>query len=90
MQKSFSSLKARLLVSILSIIIVSNLFLVCFLFVNSRNELMKSLAEQNSNFTYSTALQIHNINDREYKMLDSLSKLPLIRDESVDIRKNGK
>lgn len=86
-KKLFSSLKARLLVSILSIIIVSNLFLVCFLFVNSRNELMKSLAEQNSNFTYSTALQIHNINDREYKMLDSLSKLPLIRDESVDIRK---
>lgn len=86
-KKLFSSLKARLLLSILSIIIVSNLFLVCFLFVNSRNELMKSLAEQNSSFTYSTALQIHNINDREYKMLDSLSKLPLIRDESVDIRK---
>lgn len=82
----FSSLKVRLLVFILAIIIVSNLFLVGFLFVNSRSELIKSLSEQNTNFTYSTALQIHNINDREYKMLDSISKLPVIRDASVDLR----
>ena len=56
MQQNFVSLKIKLSVSILTIIIVSNLFLVTFLYKKSRAELINSIQKNNSQFTYSTAV----------------------------------
>ncbi|MDD7699351.1 MAG: hypothetical protein PUJ61_08360, partial [Spirochaetia bacterium] len=80
------SLKVKLSVSILTIIIVSNLFLVTFLYKKSRAELINSIQKNNTQFTYSTAIEIQNINDKEYKMLSSLANIPLIRDPDVDLK----
>lgn len=80
------SLKVKLSVSILTIIIVSNLFLVTFLYKKSRAELINSIQKNNTQFTYSTAIEIQNINDKEYKMLSSLANIPSIRDPDVDLK----
>ena len=80
------SLKVKLSVSILTIIIVSNLFLVTFLYKKSRAELINSIQKNNTQLTYSTAIEIQNINDKEYKMLSSLANIPSIRDPDVDLK----
>lgn len=80
------SLKARLLIAILTIIVLANVILVTFMYSSSKNELINSVTESNTNIAKTTAKQIHNINDREYKMLNALASLPSIKDSSIDLK----
>ena len=84
--KNALSLRLKIVVSILAIIIVSNLFLVLFLYGKSKSELVSSILKSSGQSAHSTALEIGSINDMEYKMLSSLAGLPVIRDDNVDLK----
>ena len=84
--KTAFSLRLKIVVSILAIIIVSNLFLVLFLYGKSKSELVSSILKSSGQSAHSTALEIGSINDLEYKMLSSLAGLPVIRDDNVDLK----
>ena len=63
--KNALSLRLKIVVSILAIIIVSNLFLVLFLYGKSKSELVSSILKSSGQSAHSTALEIGSINDLE-------------------------
>ena len=70
--------------------IILDLALTCFavsgfLYVKSKHILSEAVDEGNLNLARGTASDIFNINDREFKMLESLANLDVIRDPDVDM-----
>ena len=85
MGKGFS-LKNKLIILVLILIIFTNSFLAIFFYTDSKKQLVESVLTTEYEFTRATALEIHNINDKEYKMLETLANLPEIRDLEVDLK----
>ena len=56
------------------------------MYSNSKTQIINSILETEAEFTRATAMEIHNINDKEYKMLETLANLPEIRDLDVDLK----
>ncbi len=56
-----------------------------FSYKKARSELTAAVVTSNYNLAHATASDIFNINDRELKMLTSLSKLSVIQDPEVDL-----
>ena len=80
------SIRKKLLILVLTLIVISNSVLALFLYSDSKTQLISSVLETEFEFTRATALEIHNINEKEYKMLETLANLPEIRDLSVDLK----
>ena len=85
MGKGFS-LKNKLIILVLILIIFTNSFLAIFFYTDSKKQLVESVLTTEYEFTRATALEIHNINDKEYKMLETLANIPEIRDLDVDLK----
>ncbi len=79
------SIRTKLIVMIISTFIVSSGLMIWQAYVMSMNELKESVETGLATMAQETAAEIHNINDREVKMLESLAKLPMIRDPNVDL-----
>lgn len=80
------SIKSRLTFFVLLLIVFTNCFLAFILYSNSKTQIINSILETEAEFTRATAMEIHNINDKEYKMLATLANLPEIRDLDVDLK----
>ncbi len=79
------SIKTKLIVMIISTFIVIAGIMIMQAYKISMKELKSSVEQQLTDLAHATSAEIHNINDREVRMLESLAKLPMIRSEEVDI-----
>ncbi|HAK69603.1 MAG TPA: methyl-accepting chemotaxis protein [Treponema sp.] len=79
------SMRAKLSLWILGIIILSNVIFVSISYSVAKKEITTAVEEENKNLALATASQISNVNEREYKMLEALASLSIIKDPSVDL-----
>ncbi len=80
------SLKSKFLLAILGIVIVSNFAIGAITLTIARNALTKSVNSDLSNITRSIAIQFEEINNREFRMLTTISTINYVRDTSVPIK----
>ncbi len=83
-------LKAKINGAVLAVIVLTCAIVVIFSYHKSKQELTQSVAAGNKSLALATAEQIHTINAREFKMLESLAKLSTIRDRTVDMHDKWK
>ena len=86
MKVSQIGIRAKINLSIILDLMLTCFAVSAFLYVNSKHQLENAVSEGNLNLARGTASDIFNINDREFKMLESLAKLDIIRNTQVDMR----
>ena len=79
------SLKTKIGLWMLGIIVLASVILVMLSYTVSKTELDKAVREESLNLAHATASEIFSVNEREYKMLDGLANLSTIRDPDVDL-----
>ncbi len=79
-------IRTKITVSFLSSILVTVFLIVGFSYIKSSNELKNSVEVGNISLAETVAAKINLINEREFKMLLSVANMPLMKDESVDLR----
>ena len=79
------SLKTKIGLWMLGIIVLASVILVMLSYTVSKTELDKAVKEESLNLAHATASEIFSVNEREYKMLDGLANLSTIRDPDVDL-----
>ena len=79
-------IKTKITVSFLSLLFISALFIVSFSYIKSQTELTKAVDVGNISIAETVAAKINLINQREFKMLVSVTNMPLMKDENVDLR----
>jgi hypothetical protein len=78
-------IKGKINLAFLSVIFLASAGIVVFSFIMSSRELSSQVDIGNMNLAHAAASDIHNLNDREMKMLQSLANLSTIRDSEVDL-----
>lgn len=78
-------IKLRINLSVIIILCVTSFLIITFAYRNSKMELVNSVDKGNLQIAKTVASQINTINEREFKMLESLANLTFIRDETVDM-----
>ena len=78
-------IKGKINMAFLSVIFLASAGIVVFSYIMSSRELSAQVDIGNMNLAHATASDIHNLNDREMKMLQSLANLSTIRDTEVDL-----
>ncbi len=79
------SIRTKLIIMIISTFIISSGLMILQAYRRSMSELKESVETGLTTLAQETAAEIHNINDREVKMLEALSKMPMMRDPNVDL-----
>ncbi len=78
-------LKGKINLAIVAVILVTSVCIVVLSWRKSSKELARAVEIGNMDLVHATASDIFNLNDREFKMLESLANLTYIRDTSVDL-----
>ena len=79
-------IKTKITVSLLSLVFLTASLIVVFSYVKSSSELKKAVEAGNISIAETVATKIQLINEKEFKMLTSVVNMPLMKDESVDLR----
>lgn len=79
-------LKGKINLAIIAIILMTSSLIVLFSYQKSSSELTAAIETGNLDLAHAVAAEIQNINNSEFKMLDSLANLSVIRDRDVDMR----
>ncbi len=79
-------LKAKINISIIAVLILACVLISSFSYKKSKTELTAAVYVSNKNLAHATSSDIYNLNDREFKMLESLANLSIIRDPNVDMK----
>ena len=82
----FKSLKSKFLIAILGIVIISNFVIGTIILSIARNALTKSVNSDLTNIARSIAIQFEEINNREFRMLTTISTMNYVRDTSIPIK----
>ncbi len=83
-------LKSKINVSLISVIVVASVTIIFFAYLKSRQELKASVDTGNLSLAHATASDIYVINARQFKMLESLANLSVVRDPEVDMYEKWK
>ena len=78
-------LKAKINIALTGIILLSTSLIVVFSYQKSRSELMQAVETGNTNLVHAAASDINVINEREFKMLESMANLSVIRNPDIDM-----
>lgn len=78
-------IKGKINLAFLSVIILASAGITIFSYRKSSAELKTAVDTGNMSLARATASDVFNVNDREFKQLQALSKLSLIRDPDVDL-----
>lgn len=79
-------LKGKINLAIIAVILLASSCIVLFSYKKSSAELTAAIETGNLDLAHAAAAEIQNINNREFKMLESLANLSIIRDRSIDMR----
>lgn len=77
------SLKTKLLIVLLSIVVVSNSLIGTASHFISKEEISAAVHENLSNVAAKTAAEIYSVNDINFNMLESLATQPFMKDPAV-------
>ena len=83
-------LKGTINFAIVAAILLTSTCIVVFSWKKSSRELSRAVENGNMDLVHATASDIFNVNDREFKMLESLANLSYIRDPEVDLHDKWK
>lgn len=83
-------IKGKINLAFLSVIILASAGITIFSYRKSSAELKTAVDTGNMSLARATASDVFNVNDREFKQLQALSKLSLIRDPDVDLHEKWK
>ena len=83
-------LRGRIIIMIVCLLSLTCLTVVLLSYRRSKIELLQTVSEGNLAIAKTTASEIFNIKDREFKMLETLANLSFIKDESVDLHDKWK
>lgn len=78
-------IKAKINMSFLSVIFLATAGIVIFSYFKSSAELKTAVDTGNMSLARTTASDVFNVNDREFKHLEALTGLSIIRDPEVDL-----
>ncbi|MBQ8014276.1 MAG: methyl-accepting chemotaxis protein [Treponema sp.] len=78
-------IKGKINLAFLTVIFLATAGIMFFSYRKSSDELKKAVDTGNMSLARATASDIFNVNDREFKQLQTLSQLSVIRDRSVDL-----
>ncbi len=78
-------LKGKINFAIVTVIVLSIGIIALFSYKKSSDELTAAVETSNMYLLHATASDIYAINEREFKMIESLANLSIIRDPSVDM-----
>jgi len=78
-------IKGKINLAFLSVIFLASAGIVGFSYLRSSSELKTAVDTGNMSLARATASDIFNVNDREFKQLQTLSQLSVIRDPNVDL-----
>lgn len=78
-------LKGKINLAIIAVILLSSSSIVLFSYRKSSAELSDAIETGNLDLAHAAAAEIHNINSGEFKMLESLANLSVIRDPQADM-----
>lgn len=79
-------LKGKINAAIVTVMLISSACTVLFSYRKSSSELTASVETGNLNLVHTVAAEIQKINEREFKMLESVANLSIVRDPAVDMR----
>lgn len=79
-------IKLRINLALLGVLTVAIVCIVTFAYNKSKSELKASVDASNIDKVTIVATQIQTINEREFKMLETMAALPNIKDEEIDMR----
>lgn len=83
-------IKGKINLAFLSVIILASAGITIFSYRKSSAELKTAVDTGNMSLARATASDVFNVNDREFKQLQALSKLSVIRDPDVDFHEKWK
>ncbi|MBP3771373.1 MAG: methyl-accepting chemotaxis protein [Treponema sp.] len=83
-------IKGKINLAFLSVIILASAGITIFSYRKSSAELKTAVDTGNMSLARATASDVFNVNDREFKQLQALSKLSVIRDPDVDLHEKWK
>lgn len=83
-------IKWRINLLIFGMLLVSSACIILFSYNKSSSELKKAVDTGNIDLVRSVVAEIQTINEREFKMLESLANLSFIKDETVDMYEKWK
>lgn len=83
--KTKIGLKFKISLGILAILILSIIWIISFAYTKAKKELVASVNTGLLSSASDVASQIQIVNEREFKMIESLANLSYIKDESVDM-----
>ena len=78
-------LKGKINGALVAVIVLTCIIVVAFSYQKSKRELTQAVSLSNRNLALVTAEEIRAINSREFKMLEALANLSIIRDKTVDM-----
>ena len=78
-------IKAKINIAFLTVMLLASAGIVTFSYIMSSKELADQVDISNMNLALTAASDIHNLNDREMKMLQSIANFATIRDTEVDL-----
>ena len=79
------SLRQKINGAIMLCVLLASACIVVFSWRKSGGELFDAVERGNLSLAHATASEIFNINDREFKMLETLSNLDYLRDTQIDL-----
>ena len=83
-------IKGKINLAFLSVIFFATAGIMFFYYRKSSEELKTAVDVGNMSLARATASDIFNVNDREFKQLQTLSQLSVIRDPDVDLHEKWK
>lgn len=78
-------LKVKINLALLSVLVLSILCIIILAYNKSTAELIKAVDTGNLDLVATVASQIQTINEKEFKMLETLAEMPNIKDNAVDM-----
>ena len=78
-------IKTKISLALLGLIFLTASAIVTFSYQKSNEELTAAVETSNLNLANTVAAKIQTINEREFKMIDSIASLSIIRDPEVDL-----
>ena len=87
---NLKSLKTKLLIMLLAVLIISNSLIGFASQMISRRVVSSSVNENLSNVASKTANEIYAVNQNQFTMLESLATQPFIKDETISLEEKNK
>ena len=78
-------IKTRIELALLGLIFLTASTIATFSYLQSKSELTKAVEGGNLNMAQTVSARIQMINGREFKMLETIAKVPDMRDPDIDL-----